>query len=157
MGKRSERRVEVILRQEVPHLGRAGDVVRVRPGFARNYLLRKGLAVEATAAARAQLEQERERARRRAERARQEAAARAEAVRGKELTFRVRAMEDGRLFGSVSAADIAAALAEQGASVARDDIRLEEPIKAVGVYTVEVRTHPEVEPVPVKVWVIQET
>jgi len=136
--------IEVILREDVPSLGRAGELVRVRPGYARNYLLPKGLAFEATEGNRRRIAAEtrvRE-ARRQAERVEAEGlAARLASVT---LTIASKAGEEGKLFGSVTAQDIADALAAQGLAVDRRRIELEHPIKALGTHTVPVRLHPEV-------------
>ncbi len=136
--------IEVILREDVPSLGRAGELVRVRPGYARNYLLPKGLAFEATEGNRRRIAAEtrvRE-ARRQAERVEAEGlAARLASVT---LTIASKAGEEGKLFGSVTAQDIADALAAQGFAVDRRRIELEHPIKALGTHTVPVRLHPEV-------------
>lgn len=136
--------IEVILREDVPSLGRAGELVRVRPGYARNYLLPKGLAFEATEGNRRRIaaETRAREARRQAERVEAEGlAARLASVT---LTIASKAGEEGKLFGSVTAQDIADALAAQGLAVDRRRIELEHPIKALGTHTVPVRLHPEV-------------
>ncbi|MDI3316833.1 MAG: 50S ribosomal protein L9 [Bacillota bacterium] len=137
--------MKVILRQEVAGLGGAGDLVEVKPGYARNYLLPRGMAVEATEGALRQLEEARDRIRRQAERELEQARKRQEALEGAELTLRVRVGKNGKLFGSVTAADIADALEKERAiRVDRRQIRLAEPIKQAGDYAVELRLHPQV-------------
>jgi large subunit ribosomal protein L9 len=149
--------VKIILRQDVPTLGGEGDVVSVRPGYARNYLLPKGLAFEATAAAMRQIEEERRRVEARAKRDYLEARRRAAQLEGVSLTFHARAGEEGKLFGSITAADIADRLNEQESidfEVDRRHVLLEEPLKTLGVFAVPVRLHHDVQP-EVKVWVMK--
>lgn len=148
--------VKVILRQDIDKLGAAGAVVSVRPGFARNYLLPRGYACEASAANLRQIEDERARTEARSRREYLEARRRASLLEGVSLTFHARAGEESRLFGSVTSGDIADRLAEQGLDfeVDRRAIELDEPIKALGVFSVPVRLHAEVKP-EIKVWVIR--
>lgn len=149
--------VKVILREDVAKLGEAGEVVAVKAGFARNYLLPQELAYEATDASIRQLEMERERADQRARRDYLEARRRASQLEDIQLTFHARAGEESKLFGSIGNADIADRLNQQELDfeVDRKDVELEEPIKALGVYNVPVKLHAEVKP-EVKVWVIKE-
>ncbi len=149
--------VKLILREDVEKVGEAGDIVSVKPGFARNYLLPQALAYEATEASVRQLEQERERADQRARRDYLEARRRASQLEEVQLTFHARAGEESKLFGSIGTADIADRLNEQSLDfeVDRRDVELDEPIKALGVYNVPVKLHAEVRP-EVKVWVIKE-
>ncbi len=149
--------VKVILRQDVPTLGSEGDIVGVKAGYARNYLLPQGLAFEATSAALKQIEEDRRRAEVRAKRDYLEARRRAAQLEGVSLTFHARAGEEGKLFGSITAADIADRLNEQQGldfQVDRRQVTLEEPIKALGVFSVPVRLYHEVEP-EIKVWIIK--
>ncbi len=149
--------VKVILRQDVPTLGSEGDIVGVKAGYARNYLLPQGLAFEATSAAMKQIEEDKRRAEVRAKRDYLEARRRAAQLEGVSLTFHARAGEEGKLFGSITSADIADRLNEQQGldyQVDRRQVVLEEPIKALGVFAVPVRLHHEVAP-EIKVWVIK--
>ncbi len=149
--------VKVILRQDVPSLGSEGDIVGVKAGYARNYLLPQGLAFEATSAALKQIEEDRRRAEVRAKRDYLEARRRAAQLEGVSLTFHARAGEEGKLFGSITSADVADRLNEQQGldfQVDRRQVVLEEPIKALGVFAVPVRLHHEVAP-EIKVWVIK--
>ncbi|MBI4408090.1 MAG: 50S ribosomal protein L9 [Gemmatimonadetes bacterium] len=148
--------VKVILRQDLPNLGDAGDVVNVKPGYARNYLLPRGFAYEATEAAVRQLEEDRRREEAQKRKEFLGARRRAAALEAVSLTFEARAGEEGKLFGSITPADIADRLNEQGLDFAVDrrQIELDEPIKNLGVYTVPVRLHSEVRP-EIKVWVIK--
>lgn len=147
--------MEVILRQSIENLGHPGDVVAVSAGYARNYLLPRGLAYEATTGNKKRLERERSKleaaeGERRA--AAQELAGRIEGV---SLTFSARVGDEGKLFGSVTSADIVQQLESQGIHVEKRQIDLHDPIKALGVYRVPVKLHPEVKP-EIKVWVIKQ-
>lgn len=147
--------MEIILRQAVENLGKPGDVVKVKNGYARNYLLPHNLAYEATPGNLKRIQQERERLEA-AENLRrgsaQEIAAKLEQV---SLTFSARVGEEGKLFGSVTATDIAQQLAQQGFEIEKRQIDLHEPIKSLGVYRVPVRLHADVKP-EVRVWVIKQ-
>jgi large subunit ribosomal protein L9 len=149
--------VKVILREDVPNLGDAGEIVSVKPGFARNYLLPQELAYEATESSVRRLEQERERAEQRARRDYLEARRQASQLEELSITFQARAGEESKLFGSITSADIADRLKEQGLDfqVDRKQIDLSEPIKSLGVHNVPIRLHAEVRP-EIKVWVIKE-
>lgn len=151
MGKNEE----VILRRKVANLGDVGDVVTVRAGYARNYLLPQGLAYRATEGNRNRLEQERSAALAVEERERTRAEATAGRLEGMSITFSMLAGDEGRLYGSVGPRDLASRLEEQGFEVDGRQIQLHEPIKALGVYSVPVRLYPGVE-ASVKVWVIKE-
>ena len=136
--------MEVILREDVKSLGKAGEMVRVKPGYARNYLLPHGLAFEATEGNKKRIagEARARGARNQAERA--EADRAAAELSGVTVTLTGKAGEEGKLFGSITAQDIAEALAAQGHPVDRRRIELEHPIKTLGSHTVGVRVHPEV-------------
>jgi large subunit ribosomal protein L9 len=136
--------LEVILTEDVPKLGRAGQVVRVKPGFARNYLLPEGKALLATSGRKAEVEHKRRVIEERQKKLVSELEGLRRGVEGVALEFRVQAGEEGKLFGSVTAADIAARLAEAGFEVDRRKLGLEEPIKQLGEYTVPLRLHAEV-------------
>jgi len=131
--------LEIILRKDVENLGSAGELVTVRPGYGRNYLIPRGLALAATRGNIAQLEHQKriiaaEQARIRAEHIKM-----AEALKGVSVAIARKKGGDGKLFGSVSTKDIAEALAMQNINVDRKLIRLEDPFKAVGSYEVPVR------------------
>ncbi len=146
--------MEVILRNAIDKLGHPGDIVTVSAGYARNYLLPRGFAYEATAGNRKRIAQEKARLEA-AEQARRDAAAQiAATLENVSVTFAARVGDEGKLFGSVTAADIAAQLEAQGHHVDKRHIELQEPIKALGVYRVPVRLHADVKP-EVRVWVIK--
>ena len=149
--------VKVILRQDIEKLGETGEIVTVKPGYARNYLLPRGFAFEATAANLKVLEDERAKVEQKSKRDYLEARRRASQLEGISLTFHAKAGEESKLFGSITSADIAERLnGEQGLDFQLDRrwIELDEPIKALGVFSVPVRLHAEVKP-EVKVWVIK--
>ena len=147
--------MEIILRQAVENLGKPGDVVVVKNGYARNYLLPHGLAYEATPGNLKRIAQERDRLEA-AENERvssaQELAKRLEEV---QLTFSARVGEEGKLFGSVTSADIAEQLNAQGFHIEKRVVDLHEPIKALGVYRVPLKLHADVKP-EIRVWVIKQ-
>ena len=131
--------VKLILREDVPNLGDAGEVVSVKPGFARNYLIPQRKAIAATAANVRELEhQKRVIAERVARELRQLEGERAK-IEGVAIEIAVQAGEEGRLFGSVTAAQIAERLAERGLEIDRRRIALAEPIKQLGEHDVTVR------------------
>ncbi len=147
--------MEVILTQKVQGLGDRGDVVRVKDGYARNFLFPKRLARPATEGQKRVLTEENKLSVSRDAKLKQGVMAIAEKMKGISCTLVVQAGEEDKLYGSVTGHDIAKAVCDQGFSVDHHMIELEEPIKKLGVYTVTVRLHREVE-VPVKVWVVKE-
>ena len=136
--------IEVILREDVKSLGRAGEMVRVKPGYARNYLLPQGLAYEATEGNRKRIAAEARARGARLQSERADAEKLAAALGGLSLTLAGKAGEEGKLFGSITAQDIADALGRAGHTVDRRRIELEHPIKTLGDHTVSVRVHPDV-------------
>ncbi|MGH7663072.1 MAG: 50S ribosomal protein L9 [Gemmatimonadaceae bacterium] len=147
--------MEVILRQAIENLGHPGEIVRVAPGFARNYLLPRGLAYEATAGNRRKIELERERLEAAEGNRRSSAREIASKLETVDLTFSARVGDEGKLFGSVTASDIVEQLQANGIHVEKRQIDLSEPIRALGVYRVPVRLHADVKP-ELKVWVIKQ-
>jgi large subunit ribosomal protein L9 len=136
--------IEVILREDVKSLGKSGEMVRVKPGYARNFLLPRGLAFEATEGNRKRIAAETRAKGMRNQAERGEAERFAATLGQVTLTLTGKAGDEGKLFGSITAQDIADALAAQGHQVDRRRIELEHPIKSLGHHTVEVRLHPEV-------------
>ena len=147
--------MEIILRQAVENLGKTGDVVNVKPGYARNYLLPHGLAYEATPGNLKRIQQERDRLEAAENERRGAAQSLAERFEQVSLTFSARVGDEGKLFGSVTAADIAQQLEAQGYHVEKRQIDLHEPIKALGVYRAPIRLHADVKP-EIRVWVIKQ-
>lgn len=131
--------IQVILQQDVDKVGKSGDLIRVRPGFARNYLLPRELAVPATTAAVHRIEHEKSVAVARAEKAKKDAREAAAKLSAVSIKITQKAGDDGRLFGSVTTKDIEAALVAQGFAIDRKKIQLAEPIKAVGSYDVPIK------------------
>lgn len=130
--------MKLILKSAVPNLGESGEVVSVKPGYARNYLLPQGLAYEASEANLQRIEEEQRQSTERARRDYLEGRRRASQLEEKVLTFRARAAEEGRLFGSVSASDIVERLNDGTLDfeLARKQVLLDEPIKELGIYHV---------------------
>jgi len=147
--------MELILLESVEGLGERGARVEVAPGYARNFLLPKKLALPATSAG-AKMFAEADRVRRiRSEQERRQAEGLAKRLAALSVTIPAQVGEDEKLFGSVTAQDIADALGTQGLEVDRRRIQLEEPLRVLGVYKVDVRLHPEIT-VPLKVWVTKQ-
>src|ERR1700744_4706695 len=144
--------MEVILKEDVAKLGLRGDVVKVAEGYGRNYLIPKKLAIEATTANRAVIEQMKASAVRRLARAKGDAEALGKQLAGVELSFTRKAGEHDQLFGSVTSSDIAHELEHKGLNIDRRKIQLDEPLKAIGTFDVPVKLHRDVV-VPVKVTV----
>jgi large subunit ribosomal protein L9 len=134
----------VLLREDVDDFGARGEIVRVRAGYARNYLLPRKLAVEATASNVKQIEQERKALMKKEAHERATADMQAEQLRALRLTFERKVGEHGLLYGSVTSMDIAEALRERGYEIDRRRITLREAIKETGDYAVPVRLHREV-------------
>ena len=139
--------MKLILKKAVENLGEAGEVVQVRPGYGRNYLIPQGLAFTASDANIRRLEEEQTRAEERSRRDYLEARRRASQLEGVSLTFVERAGDDGKLFGSVTATDITerANQGELDFELDKKAVVLDEPIKALGVEAITIRLHAEVE------------
>jgi ribosomal protein L9 len=136
--------MQVILLERVEKLGKIGDEVVVKNGFARNFLIPQGKALLATDANRARFEAERAQIEARNEKAREEAASTGETLDGKVFVLIRSAGENGQLFGSVAARDIAEAAIESGTKVEKRQVLLNTPIKTIGLHEVQIRLHPEV-------------
>ncbi len=138
--------MKVILKKTVDNLGESGEIVDVKPGYARNYLIPQDLAYEASAANMRKIEEEQQQSEERAKKDFLEAKRRAAQMEGTVLTFHARAGQDGKLFGSVTSGDIAERIVQKGLDFELDrrKIVLEEPVKLLGVSKVPVRLHPEV-------------
>jgi len=147
--------MEIILRDDVSGLGLRGDVVKVKDGYARNYLFPKKLAVPATESSKKFLEEESGLRERRDKKLKESLKAVADKMENLSCTIVVQAGEEDKLYGSVGPHEIAKAINEQGFEIEHRQVILEEPIKKLGVYTVPILLHKEVE-VPIKVWVVRE-
>ncbi len=131
--------MEVILTVDVPKLGKAGDVVRVSDGYARNYLFPRNLAVEATDSNLKKLESERKTLEKREERKKLEAMEIARKIENMTISIAAQVGEGGRLFGSITASDIQHALKGKGMEIDRKRIIIEEPIRATGEYIIRIK------------------
>jgi large subunit ribosomal protein L9 len=147
--------MEVILREEVENLGNRGDLVKVAPGYARNFLLPRRLAVAATEANKKIVEQEKQAHLRREAKVIADAQELAKLMAAVSVTIKQRAGENDQLFGSVTAQDVANALEKQGYHIERKKVHLDEPIKALGDHKVSLRLHREVS-IEIPVHVIKE-
>lgn len=147
--------MKIILRENLENLGEIGDVVEVKDGFARNYLIPRKLAFEANTRNLNQLETQKNQLDRKIEKDKLNA----EKLRGElekvSLTIQMKVGEDGKLFGSVTTQMIADELKEKGFDIDRKKIVIPEPIKALGIYTIEMKLHKDVE-AKVKVWTVRE-
>ena len=135
---------KVLLREDIDDLGARGEIVRVRAGYARNYLLPRNLAVEATAGNVKGIEQERAALLKKEAKERATAEGQSQQMGSLVLEFKRKAGEQGALYGSVTSMDLAEALKERGYEIDRHRIHLREPLKRLGEYTVPVRLHREV-------------
>ena len=137
--------MEVILLERVAKLGQMGEVVRVKDGFARNFLLKRGKALRATEANRAKYDGMKAELEANNIKAKGEASVVAEKIDGRDIVIIRQASESGQLFGSVTVRDIVAALATDGVTVSRPQVWLDSPIKVIGQQKVTIAVHPEVE------------
>ena len=145
--------MKVILKEDVPDLGSVGEIVNVKDGYARNYLIPQSLAVQASTKNIHQLEHQKKLIEAHKSRVKKDAHVMAEDIEKISCTIPMLVGEQDKLFGSVTSKDIEEALAQEGINISRKRIILEEPIKSLGVYTVDVRLHTEVT-AKLKVWVV---
>ncbi len=137
--------MEVILLKDVKGQGKKGDVVKVSNGYARNFLIPKGFALEATESGKRKVKEEKEAQRRKEKQLREEALKLKEKLEGLKVVLSVKAGEKGKLFGSINAKDIVEGLEKQhGIKIDKKKIVLDEPIKNLGVISVEVKIYPEI-------------
>jgi large subunit ribosomal protein L9 len=145
--------MQVILREEVPNLGKAGELVNIKDGYGRNYLIPRGLAVIATPRNVRRIEHDKRVIEQQDAKRRRDAQSFKEKLEALSLTIARNTGEEDKLFGSVTNRDIADALKQEGFDIDRKSILLEQPIKALGVYTVDVKLTAEVT-ANLKVWVV---
>jgi len=145
--------MQVLLRQNVRKLGQIGDLVNVKPGYARNYLLPQGIAIAPTKANLKIVEAERQRHLEELAKMREELEAKAAIVKGKEITISARANEEGHLYGSIGPAQIEAALASENIFIDAKYIELDHPIRQLDKYDVQIRFSPEIAST-IHVWVL---
>lgn len=147
--------MKIILRQDYQKLGKIGDVVDVKDGFARNFLIPRNIGYQATAGNMRALEEEKKQHSLRQGKEKTRAEKLAGDLEKASITLKMKVGEDEKLFGAVTSQMIADALAEKGFTIDKRIIETEEQIKALGIYSVSVKLHPEVE-TKVKVWVVRE-
>lgn len=145
--------VELLLAENVPHVGQQGEIVRVKPGFARNFLLPQGLATVATEENKRLVEAHRQRQEEIARERLKQVQKLARDLGNYSATIEANANDEGHLYGSIVARDVSKTLKTAGFAVEPDQVRLEGPLKELGMYTVKLQLHPEVE-AEVKVWVV---
>ncbi|MBI5212746.1 MAG: 50S ribosomal protein L9 [Nitrospirae bacterium] len=136
--------MQVILKDNVKDVGHIGDMVNVKDGFARNFLIPKGLAVEANPKNLKALDHEKRKIQELVKKAKSAAEGLASKVSGRSITIKAKSGEEDKLFGSVTAMDIAEALKKEGLDIDKKKIVIDEPIKRLGSYTVSVKIHQEV-------------
>lgn len=146
--------MEVILNKDVDKLGKAGQVVKVKEGFARNFLIPNNLAVAVTPENLKKIEQEKQAKQAASDKLKKEAVELQQKLAGLSLTIAALTQEEDKLYGSVSSFDIAQSLKEEGFDIDKSKIALDEQIKALGIYEVPVKLHPEVT-AKVKVWIVK--
>ncbi len=150
---RVSRNVELLLAEDVQSLGKRGEIVRVKPGYARNYLLPNGLATMATEANKRAVERHTLKLSQLFDQRMKDMQARADAIGKYSVTLEANANDEGHLYGSIMGPDISKALKSAGYGVEPDHVRLDGPLKELGMYTVKIQLHPDVK-TEVKVWVV---
>ncbi len=146
--------MKVILKQDVDSVGTVGDIVTVKNGYARNYLIPKGIALEATPGNLKRIEQEKKTLELQKNREKKAAEHVADKLNNVSVTISVSVGEEDKLFGSVTSQDIADALKEKGFEVDKRKIVMDEPIKVLGIYSIPIKLHSDVE-AKIKVWVVK--
>jgi len=136
--------MKVLLKSDVPKVGKKGELLEVKEGYARNFLFPNGLAIEANSGTMKQFEEGKKSQDRKKEREKEEAQALAAKIGGITISLKHKAGDEGRLFGSITSAEIAEALKQKGFEIDKKKIVLDDPIRLVGEYTVKVKLHPEV-------------
>jgi large subunit ribosomal protein L9 len=147
--------MDVILVKPVEKLGQEGAMVKVKPGYARNYLLPQGLAVPATAQQRKVLETRQRQQQEKAQRLKAQAEALKRKLEGRSLTLKLSLGEDDKPFGAITTHEVMDALKRDGFELEKHALHLEQPIKSLGIFEVPVRLHPEVTAM-LKLWVVKE-
>lgn len=150
---RTSRQVELLLAADVEHLGSTGEIVRVKPGYARNYLMPNGLATVASEENKRAVKRHQETLVEIQKQKMQDLQKRADAIGKYSVTLEANANEEGHLYGSIMGPDISKALKAASYPVEPDHVKLEGPIKELGMYTVKIQLHPEIK-TEIKVWVV---
>lgn len=146
--------MKVILVENLKSLGTIGQVVEVKPGFARNYLIPQGIAMEVTADSYKRIEELKRKEQKANEKKKKDAADIREKIEKLSVTITTEAKDDDEIYGSITEAQICKALSAEGVDVTKDQLTLSEPIKKIGAYSVEVLVHPEVQ-ASLRVWVVR--
>ncbi len=147
--------MDIILTEDMHNLGAAGDLIKVKDGYARNYLIPKGMAVMATTQNMKSLEHQKRQVQSKLNKKKREAEALAKRLEEVSCTVSKMVGEDDKLFGSVTSADIQKSLKNEGLDIDKRTILLSDPIKSLGIFTVPIKVHPEVT-AQVKVWVVKD-
>ncbi|MCB4791703.1 MAG: 50S ribosomal protein L9 [Elusimicrobia bacterium] len=147
--------MKVILKSDILNVGKQGDIKNLSSGYVRNYLVPKNLALEATPQNLKIWEKEKVKLEKQKEEVLKKARELAERIEKTSITISVKVGETGKLFGSVTSADIVKVLNDNGFSIDKQNVLIEEPFKEIGVYAVDVKVHPEVIARP-KVWIVEE-
>jgi large subunit ribosomal protein L9 len=147
--------MEIILKEDVQNLGRALELVKVKTGFAHNYLFPRGLAVLATISAKKQVQADRAKIEERYRQEKRNFVAQAEKMKDLSLTIAAKVSDGEKLYGSIQASDIAAKLKDAGYDIDKRHVMLPEPIKQLGMYTLKIELHKEVE-TKIKLWIISD-
>jgi len=146
--------MEIILKEDIANLGKAGEVVKVKSGHARNFLIPRGLGLEVTSANLKVIEHQRKLKEQKSQEVKQQAENKAKKLESVSCTISMNAGEDDKLFGAVTTADIAEALNVEGVTVDKKDITLADDMNKLGIYHVTVKLHPEVSS-KIKVWIVK--
>lgn len=136
--------MKVLLKSDVPKIGKKGELLDVKEGYARNFLIPNGLAIEASGGAMKQVEEDKKASDRKKAKEKEEAEALAAKLKGLTITLRHKAGEEGRLFGSITSAEVAESLKQKGFEIDKKKIILDDPIRLVGEHSVKVKIHHEV-------------
>jgi large subunit ribosomal protein L9 len=147
--------MKIVLLQDYQKLGKEGEIVEVKDGYARNFLIPQGIAREATPVVLRELEQKKLLQKRKEEKKLQRLQELKERLAKTSLTIALKTAREDKMYGAVTNIDIARALKEEGFEIDRHKILLEEPIKELGVYQIPIRLHPDIE-AKVKVWIVKE-
>ena len=147
--------MKVILKEDVKHVGKMGQIVDVADGYARNYLIPKGLVTEASTKNIKFLEHEKRIIQEKSKKIRNSAQDLASRISSLTISIKAKAGEEGKLFGSITTMDVAEALQKEGVEIDKKKISLEEPIKRLGSYTVNIKLHPDVS-APLNIQIVEE-
>ena len=146
--------MDVILKTDVAKLGKAGSIIKVKDGFARNFLIPNGLAIPSTNENLQKLEAQKQKKSLELEKIKLAAEGLKNKLSGLSLTIPILVQEEGKTYGSIGAIDIARALKDEGFEIEKNLILLDEPIKSLGIYEVPIKLHPEVS-AKVKIWIVK--